>query len=289
MKRSNQEKLRVAVLVSKAALQFLHGLPPPQEEYTVPADVAAAGFGICAEELSSIIEGHDLNRLTSHDGVDGILSKLSTSASNGLAASDEAKLSTRRELFGVNRFAEAEPRGFWVFIWEALHDMTLMILAACALVSLAVGVTRGGFRRRLPIHDLLAGDVAHLAVGDQVPANGLFVSGFSLLIDESSLTGESEPVAVAADNNPFLLSGTKVQDGACRMVVTTVGMRTQWGKLMATLSEGGDDETPLQVKLNGVATVIGKVGLAFAVVITFAVLTQGLLVRKLAEGTWLLR
>ncbi|KAK9949134.1 hypothetical protein M0R45_004674 [Rubus argutus] len=34
-------------------------------------------------------------------------------------------------------------------------------------------------------------------------------------------------------------------------------MRTQWGKLMATLSEGGDDETPLQVKLNGVQTIIG--------------------------------
>lgn len=49
------------------------------------------------------------------------------------------------------------------------------------------------------------------------------------------------------------------------MLVTAVGMRTQWGKLMATRIEGGDDETPLQVKLNGVATVNGKIGLFFAV------------------------
>ena len=107
----------------------------------------------------------------------------------------------------------------------------------------------------MSIYDLLPGDIVHLAIGDQVPADGVFVSGFSVLIDESSLTGESEPVMVTADN-PFLLSGTKVQDGSCKMMVTTVGMRTQWGKLMATLSEGGDDETPLQVKLNGVATIM---------------------------------
>ena len=85
--------------------------------------------------------------------------------------------------------------------------------------------------------------------------------------------------------SPFLLSGTKVQDGSCKMMITTVGMRTQWGKLMATLSEGGDDETPLQVKLNGVETIIGKIGLFFAVV-TFAVLFRGLVGRKIAEGSY---
>jgi Ca2+-transporting ATPase len=214
--------------------------------------------------------------------------------------------------------------------------MTLMILAACAFVSLIVGiategwpkgahdglgivasillvvfvtassdyrqslqfkdldkekkkitvqVTRSGYRQKLSIYDLLAGDIVHLSIGDQVPADGLFLSGFSLLINESSLTGESEPVAVNAEN-PFLLSGTKVQDGSCKMLVTTVGMRTQWGKLMATLSEGGDDETPLQVKLNGVATIIGKIGLIFAV-ITFAVLTESLFRRKISDGTYL--
>ncbi|KAF8758104.1 hypothetical protein HU200_010769 [Digitaria exilis] len=333
MKRSNQEKLRVAVLVSKAALQFIHGLPP-QGEYKVPSDVAAAGYGVCAEEMSSVVESHDVKRLKTHGGVEGILSKLCTSASDGLPSSPD-KLSTREELFGVNRFAEAEQRSFWIFVWEALQDMTLMILAACALVSLLVGVategwphgahdglgivasillvifvtatsdyrqslqfkdldkekkkitvqvTRSGFRQKLSIYDLLAGDIVHLSIGDQVPADGLFVSGFSLLINESSLTGESEPVAVNAEN-PFLLSGTKVQDGSCKMLVTTVGMRTQWGKLMATLSEGGDDETPLQVKLNGVATIIGKIGLIFAVV-TFAVLTQSLFWRKLTDGSY---
>ncbi|KAG0549746.1 hypothetical protein BDA96_01G281100 [Sorghum bicolor] len=328
------EKLRVAVLVSKAALQFINSIAP-SSEYKVPADVKAAGFGICAEELSSIVEGHDVKKLKSHGGVQGLASKLSTSESDGLATSAD-KLSTRRGVFGVNNFAEAESRGFLVFVWEALQDMTLMILAVCAFVSLMVGiategwpkgahdglgivasillvvfvtassdyrqslqfkdldkekkkitvqVTRSGYRQKLSIYELLAGDLVHLSIGDQVPADGLFMSGFSLLINESSLTGESEPVAVNAEN-PFLLSGTTVQDGSCKMLVTTVGMRTQWGKLMATLSEGGDDETPLQVKLNGVATIIGKIGLIFAV-ITFAVLTESLFPCKIMDGTYL--
>ncbi|KAL5556801.1 hypothetical protein UlMin_039037 [Ulmus minor] len=332
MRHTNQT-LRVAVLVSKAAFQFVQGVQP--SDYTVPEEVKAAGFQICADELGSIVEGHDVKKLKFHGGLDGIAEKLSTSVSNGLNTDTES-LNRRVDTFGINKFAESATRGFLVFVWEALQDMTLMILGVCAFVSLIVGiamegwpkgahdglgivasillvvfvtatsdyrqslqfkdldkekkkisiqVTRNGYRQKMSIYDLLPGDIVHLSIGDQVPADGLFVSGFSVLIDESSLTGESEPVMVSTEN-PFLLSGTKVQDGSCKMMVTTVGMRTQWGKLMATLSEGGDDETPLQVKLNGVATIIGKIGLFFAIV-TFAVLVQSLVGRKLREGSYL--
>ncbi|XP_021714454.1 calcium-transporting ATPase 2, plasma membrane-type-like [Chenopodium quinoa] len=331
MRRTNQEKLRIAVLVSKAAFQFIQGVAP--SDYAVPEEVKAAGYGICADELSCIAEGHDLKKVKAHGGVTGIAEKLCTSTENGLTT-DPDTLARRQDLFGINKFAEPQLRSFWVFVWEALQDMTLMILGVCAIFSLIVGiategwplgahdglgivasillvvfvtatsdyrqslqfrdldkekkkiaiqVTRNGGRQKMSIYDLLPGDIVHLSIGDQVPADGLFVSGFSVLIDESSLTGESEPVMVS-DENPFLLSGTKVQDGSCKMIITTVGMRTQWGKLMATLSEGGDDETPLQVKLNGVATIIGKIGLFFAVV-TFAVLVNGLISRKWREGT----
>ncbi|XP_051123554.1 calcium-transporting ATPase 1-like [Andrographis paniculata] len=328
IQKSNQEKLRVAVLVSQAALSFIQGI-----SYSVPEAVKGAGFGVCADELGSIVEGHNVKKLKVHGGVEGIADKLSTSLSNGISVAEES-LNQRRNIFGINKFAESPAKGFWLFVWEALQDTTLMILGVCAIISLIVGiategwpkgahdglgivasillvvfvtatsdykqslqfkdldkekkkitvqVTRNGYRQKISIFDLLSGDVVHLAIGDQVPADGLFISGYSLLINESSLTGESEPINVTAEN-PFLLSGTKVQDGSCKMLVTTVGMRTQWGKLMATLSEGGDDETPLQVKLNGVATIIGKIGLFFAV-ITFAVLVQGLFSKKMTSGS----
>ncbi|XP_071701692.1 calcium-transporting ATPase 2, plasma membrane-type-like isoform X2 [Rutidosis leptorrhynchoides] len=331
MRRTNQEKLRIAVLVSKAAFQFIQGAQ--SGDYQVPEEVKAAGFDICADEAGSLVEAHDIKKLKFHGGVEGLAQKLKTSTTNGLSVDNEG-IARRQEVFGVNKFAESPQRSFWVFVWEALHDMTLMILAMCAFVSLVVGiategwpggahdglgivasillvvfvtatsdyrqslqfrdldkekkkisiqVTRSGYRQKLSIYDLLPGDIVHLAIGDQVPADGLFVSGFAVSIDESSLTGESEPVMVSAEN-PWLMSGTKVQDGSCKMLVTTVGMRTQWGKLMATLSEGGDDETPLQVKLNGVATIIGKIGLFFAIV-TFAVLVQKLVTRKIMVRT----
>ncbi|RZB78385.1 Calcium-transporting ATPase 2, plasma membrane-type isoform C [Glycine soja] len=331
MRRTNQEKIRVAVLVSKAALQFILGVQ--LSDYKVPEEVEDAGFEICGDELGSIVEGHDVKKFRHHGGVNGIAEKLSTSTTEGLN-NDTELLNRRQQIYGINKFTESAATSFWVFVWEAFQDMTLMILGVCAIVSLLVGiategwpkgahdglgivasillvvfvtatsdyrqslqfrdldkekkkisiqVTRNGYRQKMSIYELLPGDIVHLAIGDQVPADGLFVSGFSVLIDESSLTGESEPVMVSSEN-PFLLSGTKVQDGSCKMLVTSVGMRTQWGKLMATLSEGGDDETPLQVKLNGVATIIGKIGLFFAVV-TFAVLVQGLVSQKLQQGS----
>ncbi|GFY81060.1 autoinhibited Ca2+-ATPase 1 [Actinidia rufa] len=295
MRRTNQ------FLVSKAAFQFIHAGMQPSDDYIVPGEVKAAGFSICADEVGSLVEGHDLAKLKYHGGVATIADKLSTCTTAGLTT-DSDLLNRRQELFGINKFIESEGRSFWVFVWESLQDMTLMILGVCAFVSLIVGLAMEGWPKGA--HDGL-GIVASIllvvfvtATSDyrqslqfrdldkekkkiDIQMDSLF-QGFSVVIDESSLTGESEPVMVNVDN-PFLMSGTKVQDGSCKMLVTTVGMRTQWGKLMATLSEGGEDETPLQVKLNGVATLIGKVGLCFAVV-TFAVLVQKMFGRKMQEG-----
>ncbi|EMS61094.1 Calcium-transporting ATPase 2, plasma membrane-type [Triticum urartu] len=327
-----QEKLQVAAAASKAAVQLQNGLSLQSSQYVVPEDVRAAGFQIDADELTSIVKSRDTERLTEHGQLDGIADKLATSLTDGISMREDL-LVQREQIYGVNKFAESEPRSFWEFVWDALQDTTLIILAACAFVSLTVGiategwpngshdgigifasiilvvsvtatsdyqqslqfrdldkekrkilvqVTRDGFRQRILIDDLLPGDVVHLAVGDQVPADGVFVSGFSLLLDESSLTGESEPVDVNEDK-PFLSSGTKVLDGSGQMLVTSVGMRTQWGKLMAALTEGGNDETPLQVKLSGVANIIGKIGLFFAV-LTFVVLSQELIGQKYHDG-----
>ncbi|KAJ0868858.1 putative P-type ATPase, HAD superfamily, P-type ATPase, transmembrane domain superfamily [Helianthus annuus] len=112
--------------------------------------------------------------------------------------------------------------------------------------------------------------------------DGLFLSGLAVSVDQSSLTGESEPVKVNSEN-PYLLSGSKIEDGSCKMLVTAVGMRTQWGKLMADLTEGGNNETPLQVKLKRMAIIIGKIGFIFAIV-PLAVSVQKLFACKIGEG-----
>ncbi|EEE68995.1 calcium-transporting ATPase 5, plasma membrane-type-like isoform X1 [Oryza sativa Japonica Group] len=129
--------------------------------------------------------------------------------------------------------------------------------------NIQVEVVRGGKRCGTSIFDLVVGDVVPLKIGDQVPADGVLISGHSLAIDESSMTGESKTVH-KDKKEPFLMSGCKVADGYGSMLVTGVGTNTEWGQLMANLSEDNGEETPLQVRLNGVATFIGMVGLTVA-------------------------
>ncbi|XP_054803998.1 calcium-transporting ATPase 4, plasma membrane-type-like isoform X2 [Prosopis cineraria] len=333
MKQKIQETIRIALYVQKAALHFIDGV---RVDYSLSDEAREAGFGINPDDIASIVRSHDYKKLRMIGGVKGAASKLSISSTD--KGVNKNSINTRQQIYGFNRYTEKPTKTFLLFVWEALHDLTLIILMVCALVSISVGiategwpkgvydglgiilsvflvvivtavsdykqslqfrdldrekkkifvqVTRDGKREKISIYDLVVGDIVHLSTGDQVPADGIFIWGYSLLIDESSLSGESEPVNVN-EEKPFLLSGTKVQDGQGKMLVTTVGMRTEWGKLMETINEGGEDETPLQVKLNGVATIIGKIGLAFAVV-TFLVLTVRFVVEKALHGeftTW---
>ncbi|KAH7659709.1 P-type ATPase protein [Dioscorea alata] len=139
--------------------------------------------------------------------------------------------------------------------------------------NIRLEVTRGGRRIEVSIFDLVVGDIVPLKIGDQVPADGILIAGHSLAIDESCMTGESK-IAHKDQKAPFLMSGCKVADGYGTMLVTAVGINTEWGLLMASISEDNGEETPLQVRLNGVATFIGIVGLSVAVLVLGVLLAR---------------
>lgn len=139
--------------------------------------------------------------------------------------------------------------------------------------NIQVEVIRGGRTVKISIFDIVVGDVVPLKIGDQVAADGIVITGHSLAIDESSMTGESK--IVHKDHKaPFLMAGCKVADGFGTMLVTGVGINTEWGLLMASISEDTGEETPLQVRLNGVATFIGIVGLSVAVFVLIILLVR---------------
>ncbi|KAL4568638.1 hypothetical protein LXL04_024253 [Taraxacum kok-saghyz] len=109
-------------------------------------------------------------------------------------------------------------------------------------------------------------------------ADGVLIFGHSLSINESSMTGESK-IVHKDHKNPFLESGCKVADGYGIMLATSVGIHTEWGLLMTSISEDNGEETPLQynfwyVRLNGVATFIGIVGLVVAVSVLVILLVR---------------
>ncbi|KAM0831811.1 hypothetical protein ACQ4PT_065295 [Festuca glaucescens] len=139
--------------------------------------------------------------------------------------------------------------------------------------NIRLEVVRGGRRIKVSIYDLVVGDVVPLKIGDQVPADGILISGHSFCIDESSMTGESK-IVNKDQKSLFMMSGCKVVDGYGTMLVTAVGINTQWGMLMADISEDSGVETPLQVRLNGVATFIGIIGLYVAVLVLIVLVAR---------------
>ena len=140
--------------------------------------------------------------------------------------------------------------------------------------NIKVDVVRGGRRQQVSIYDIVVGDIVCLKIGDQVPADGLFVNGHSLQIDESSMTGESDHVTIDEAQHPFLISGTKVADGYGKMLVTSVGMNTLWGEMMSSVSHNRDEQTPLQERLNNLTSSIGKLGLAVAFFVLVVLLVR---------------
>ncbi|KAF7116590.1 hypothetical protein RHSIM_RhsimUnG0023400 [Rhododendron simsii] len=137
--------------------------------------------------------------------------------------------------------------------------------------EIQVDVVRSGRRQQVSISNIVVGDVVYLEIRDQVPADGLFINGHSLLVEESSITGESDHVEVDFTKNPFLLSGTKVTDGYGRMLVTSVGMNTTWGERMSTISMDSNEQTPLKSRLKKLTSLLKKVGL-FTAFLVFVIL-----------------
>jgi Ca2+-transporting ATPase len=140
--------------------------------------------------------------------------------------------------------------------------------------DIQIDLVRSGRRQKVSIFDIVVGDVVCLKIGDQVPADGLFVDGHSLRVDELSMTGESDHVEINKDHHPFLFSGTKVADGYAKMLVTSVGMNTTWGQMMSSISNDIDEETPLQTRLNKLTSSIGKVGLVVAFLVLLVLLIR---------------
>eukprot|EP00803_Ostreobium_quekettii_P006058 evm.model.scf_144.7 EVM.evm.TU.scf_144.7 scf_144:78288-87675(-) len=133
-----------------------------------------------------------------------------------------------------------------------------------------VTVIRGGKEGLVLNTELVVGDVLILNTGDKVTADGVVFASNDLVIDEASLTGESEPIKKQIDKKPWCRSGTQVTEGSGKILIIAVGENSEWGKTLSLVAVESD-ETPLQEKLGELAAAIGKLGLVVAV-LSFIVL-----------------
>ncbi len=126
---------------------------------------------------------------------------------------------------------------------EALHSQ----IRSTALV------VRDGTPSRVPVTELVPGDLLQLAVGDIVPADVRLLETVELECDEAVLTGEAVPVEKTADavvegDRSCALMGTIVREGTARGVVVRTGMDTGFGRIAAGLGTR-PAETAFQVGL----------------------------------------
>jgi Ca2+-transporting ATPase len=137
-----------------------------------------------------------------------------------------------------------------------------------------VKVTRSGKTVEISVYDIMVGEVIHLEPGDLVPVDGLLIEGFNVKCDESQATGESDiikkkgadDVFAAIENHddlkkqdPFIQSGARVMEGVGTFMATSTGVYSSYGKTLMALNED-PEMTPLQAKLNVIATYIAKIG-----------------------------
>ena len=152
-----------------------------------------------------------------------------------------------------------------------------------------IAVIRGGKDLEVPVEDLVVGDLVYLKAGDIVQVDGVLFRGNEIKADESSITGESElihkEVMGEGEASPFVLSGSKINQGTGLMVVCAVGKMSLLGKSKEMLEEEDEEPTPLQEKLEVIAGDIGKLGMA-AGFLTFLALMVYLGLDTLERHTW---
>lgn len=164
-------------------------------------------------------------------------------------------------------------------------------------------VMRSSAVKKLSMEELVVGDMILLETGDEIPADGKVLSSENLSVDQSLLTGESEPVEkhltsanqfVDGTENPScLFRGTQVLEGGASFMITEVGDESMIGQIASKLGVSEDiqsgqndrllkrfsthqETTPLQEKLSVLANRISQGGYIAAIMIFLAMLIRGI-------------
>jgi len=171
---------------------------------------------------------------------------------------------------------------FLGFRQEYRAEQEMMALKRLAVPN--VKVRRDGHVIEISARDLVPGDIVFLEAGNQVPADGRLLESANLRVQESALTGESEPVDKDAkivfdkdqplgDRSNVVYMGTIVTYGRCTAVITETGMHTEFGHIAAMIQTVEREPTPLQQRLDR----LGRWLAAAALVIVSLIFAFGLL------------
>lgn len=145
-------------------------------------------------------------------------------------------------------------------------------------------VRRNGKIIEIPIGEIVVGDIVILNSGDKVPADGYLIKG-KLSLDESALNGETKEAKKEScygtniqDKNK-IYRGSVVYNGEAEAKITLVGDDTIIGKISQELQEE-IPESPLRLKLRGLAKTISKIGYIGAILASLSYLFASIVVEN---------
>lgn len=139
-------------------------------------------------------------------------------------------------------------------------------------------VIRGGDKMEISSVDIVPGDILLLEAGDVAAADGRILENYSLQVNESALTGESENVnkidAVIekeelplGDRLNMVYSGSLVSYGRAVVLVTAIGMDTEMGEIAHLMESAQEKTTPLQRSLDDFSKKLSIIILAICAVV----------------------
>lgn len=170
-------------------------------------------------------------------------------------------------------------------------DVALQARSRAALKELAAAVApratvlRDGHPAEIATRDIVPGDLMLLREGDIVHADAVVRSASNLSVDESMLTGESEPLDKSAFEGPsqgreipersLLFAGSRVLAGQASAEVVATGLNTRFGKIASLVADAGFEPTPLQRRTARMVQWIVAAALGAAALIFWVMLRNG--------------
>jgi magnesium-transporting ATPase (P-type) len=174
-----------------------------------------------------------------------------------------------------------------VFSFVQEYRAERAVRALSRLLPEAAVVRRDGRKTRIPVADLVPGDVVVLAEGDSISADARVIRAAGLRVDNSLLTGESEPVARVAepltgeppdlvDAGDLVFAGTYVAAGSGIAAVVATAGQTRLGAISRLTSGVVRRPTPLRVQLNRSVRVLAGFAIGVGAVFFAASLALGM-------------
>ena len=249
----------------------------PVNEGGASGRILAAELGLTREQVRERLQEHGRNQLVPERRAPTLLRWILRAVADPMAVlllvAGGAYLALGEGLDAAVALAALVPITLVTVVLEFRAERTLEQLKR--MTAPTATVWREGAKMVVPAEELVPGDLVFVREGDVLSADGDLVEGQQVVVDESSLTGESVPVTKDSHGERELYAGTTVRAGQGVWRVTETGVRTRYGKIGELVARIQEPPTPLQRTIHRLVLRLGIVAVVFCAAVVAVELVRG--------------